>query len=82
MGVFAIADIISGGIALANKFADYFRKKDDQNTGRKLQVSDEAVAAVKGDVNAQVTAEDVARLSDDDLDRELRGPQSPSRPGK
>ena len=73
-----ILGILNGAIRLANKAAEYFRKKDDQNTGRKLQQADDLAATVKGATDAQRIREDVNRMSAGDLARELREGSKPA----
>lgn len=67
-----ILGVLNGAITAWNKWRE--KQRDDAlvDTGRQLQQKDGLQAAVKGDISAQKTAEDVARLDDAALDRELR----------
>ncbi len=52
----AIATLGAKLATLANNAFAYFTKKDDQNTGRKLQTVDDLAAGIKGDIDAQAAA--------------------------
>lgn len=67
-----ILGIVNGAITAWNKWREKQRDDGLVDTGRQLQQKDGLQAAVKGDIRAQQAAEDVARLPDADLDRELR----------
>ena len=41
-----IADIVSGGISLANKAVAYFTKRGDQQTGANLQAQTDKAASI------------------------------------
>ena len=68
----AIIGALNGALSLANKFMDRFREQEQQNTGRKLQQADDLKATVEQASHAVKTSEDVRRLSDAELDDELR----------
>jgi hypothetical protein len=71
-----IGSILKLGAALAGLAQDafaYFRKKDDQNTGRQLQASDDRKASIDAAKDTRTDEDNVHRLSDDELNRRLRG---------
>lgn len=67
-----ILGIVKGGIDGFNKWMGRQIKLEDQNTGRKLQNADNLEATAKANADAQNVREDVAAMSDADLDNELR----------
>ncbi len=74
-----ILGIVSGCVQAWNDWRAKQRDDGLVNTGRQLQNTDNLQASVKGDINAQKTAEDVHDLSDDALNAELRdGPATPA----
>lgn len=74
----AILEIGAGAIKAWNDWRA--KKRDDGlvDTGRQLQNGESLKATVKAATDAQRTREDVADLSDSDLDNELRRPASTS----
>lgn len=68
------AKLLSGAMDYFNGLAADRRKESDQNVGKKLQVAENTLATLKGDKDAQKTREDVADLTDSELDAELRSP--------
>lgn len=68
--------VAKGAAALLGLLQDafaYFRKKDDQNTGRKLQASDDAKASLTAATETRTDEDNVHRLTDDELNKRLRG---------
>jgi ATP-dependent protease HslVU (ClpYQ) peptidase subunit len=71
-----IGSLLKIGAALAGLAQDafaYFRKKDDQNTGRKLQAGDDAKASIDAAKDTRTDEDNVHRLTDDELNKRLRG---------
>lgn len=63
---------VASALGLAEFWSKYFGKKDDQNTGRKLQASDDRKASIDAAKDTRTDEDSVHRLSDDELNRRLR----------
>lgn len=79
----ALSALLELGAGLVKAWNDWRAKQRDDGlitTGRQLQNADSLQAALKGDIDAQATSEDVHDLTDDALNAELRdGPAAPNR---
>ncbi len=65
--------------SIADRISAWAKQNSDQNVGRQLQQTDDLKASVKADHDAAKTRDDVAGLSDAQLDSELRGSSQANR---
>lgn len=70
--MFTWAKIAEYALGIFYRLTGWEKQQSDENTGRQLQNADNQKASIKGDEHAARTEQDVANLSDDALDAELR----------
>lgn len=73
----AYLSIIAGAIKLLNYVSGALQQHHDEMNGRKAQAVDDLKSSVKADQNAAQTRTDVDRLTDAQLDDELRNGSKP-----
>lgn len=64
--------IIADALGLTDFIAKWIKQKEDEKTGAQLHQNADLQAQVKQAVDARKDAEAVHRLSDDDLNQQLR----------